>query len=51
MCLMVAMLAGILSLWIIFENRKLDREGVVEEEFDTDIGEEQGRHVRHRLVW
>ncbi|KAF2167277.1 hypothetical protein M409DRAFT_66280 [Zasmidium cellare ATCC 36951] len=52
MCLMVAVLAGVLSLWIIWENRKLDRENVVEEEFDTDVGEEQGqRETRHRLVW
>lgn len=51
MCLMVAVTAIILSGWIIWENRKLDREGVQDEEFDTDIGEEQGHHVRHKGIW
>ncbi|CAK4032772.1 MFS general substrate transporter [Lecanosticta acicola] len=59
MCLMVAVLAVILSLWIIWENRKLEKEGgggggaaALEEEFDTDVGEQrEGRHVKHKLVW
>lgn len=51
MCLMVAVLAIILSLWIIRENKKLDREGVNEDELDTDVGEEQGHHVKHKMAW
>lgn len=53
MCLMVAFLAGTLSCWLIYENRKMDREGVPEvEEFEeTSVARENGRHEKHRYIW
>lgn len=54
MCLMVAVLSVILSCWLIYENRKMDREGVpeVEEYEQTSVGREEGQPVeRHRYVW
>jgi hypothetical protein len=53
MCLMVAFLSGVLSCWLIWENRKMDREGVPEvEEFEQTSGQrESGRRERHRYVW
>jgi hypothetical protein len=53
MCLMVAFLSGVLSCWLIWENRKMDREGVPEvEEFEqTSVQRESGRRERHRYVW
>ena len=53
MCLMVAFLSGVLSCWLIWENRKMDLEGVPEvEEFEqTSVRRESGRRERHRYVW
>ncbi|EMC93083.1 hypothetical protein BAUCODRAFT_77488 [Baudoinia panamericana UAMH 10762] len=52
-CLLVAVLSGILSCWLIYENRKMEKEGVPEvEEFeDTSIARESGRHEKHRYIW
>ncbi|KAK5734441.1 hypothetical protein LTR17_008942 [Elasticomyces elasticus] len=52
-CLLVAVLSGVLSCWLIYENKKMAREGVPEvEEFeDTSIAREEGVHVRHRYIW
>lgn len=54
MCLMVAVLSGVLSCWLIYENRKMEREGVPEvEEFEeTSVGGPPAGGVeRHRYVW
>lgn len=53
MCLMVAALATTLSLWIIYDNRKIDRQqaDLPEDGFDTDLGEQQGRRVKHKGIW
>lgn len=54
MCLMVAFLSGVLSCWLIWENRKMDREGVLEvEELEQTSGaqSEAGERERHRYVW
>ncbi|KAK4620016.1 MFS transporter prlL [Fulvia fulva] len=51
MCLMVAVVAGILRCWIIYENRQLEKEGAVDDEIDTDVAEAEGHHVKHKLVW
>ena len=52
MCLMVAVVAVILSCWIIYENRQLEKEGAADEnEIDTDVTEAEGYHVRHKIVW
>ncbi|TKA49648.1 hypothetical protein B0A54_00316 [Friedmanniomyces endolithicus] len=52
-CLLVAVLSLMLSTWLIFENRKMAREGVpeVEEYEDTSIARETGVHERHRYIW
>ena len=52
-CLLVAVLSGCLSLWLIHENKKMDREGVPEvEEFEeTSVARESGRHEKHRFIW
>ncbi|KAK0335539.1 hypothetical protein LTR91_017035 [Friedmanniomyces endolithicus] len=52
-CLLVAILSLVLSTWLIFENRKMAREGVpkVEEYEDTSIARETGVHERHRYIW
>lgn len=52
-CLMVAVLSGVLSCWLIYENKKMDREGVQEiEEFEETSGQgESGRREKHRYVW
>jgi len=52
-CLLVAVLSCILSLWLIHENKVMDREGVpeVEEYEDTSIARENGVHERHRYIW
>lgn len=51
--LLVAVLSIVLSLWLIYENKKMDKEGVPEvEEFeDTSVARESGRHEKHRYVW
>lgn len=52
MCLMVAVLAVVLSGWIIWENKKAEREGMlVDGEYETDAAEYEGRRVKHRMVW
>ncbi|KAI5360689.1 Putative major facilitator superfamily, MFS transporter superfamily [Septoria linicola] len=53
MCLMVAVVAITLSLWIIWENRKLAAEGVPENQEleDTSLGHDGGRQQRQRIVW
>ncbi|WPG99272.1 Hypothetical protein R9X50_00208500 [Acrodontium crateriforme] len=53
MCLMVAVLAGILSSWLIYENKKMEREGVPEvEEFEeTSVAREDGQRLKHRFIW
>lgn len=48
---MVAVVAGILRCWIIYENRQLEKEGAVDDEIDTDVAEAEGHHVKHKLVW
>lgn len=51
---MVAVLSGVLSCWLIWENRKMEREGVPEVEgFEETSGQgtEGGRRERHRYVW
>jgi hypothetical protein len=52
-CLMVAVLSGVLSCWLIYENKKMDREGVQEiEEFEETSGQgEATRREKHRYVW
>ncbi|KAK3071789.1 hypothetical protein LTR53_008027 [Teratosphaeriaceae sp. CCFEE 6253] len=52
-CLLVACLSCLLSLWLIHENKKMDREGVPEtEEYEeTSIARETGAHVKHRYIW
>jgi hypothetical protein len=53
MCLMVAVLSGVLSCWLIYENKKMDKEGVPEvEEFEeTSAQRESGQLAKHRYVW
>lgn len=52
-CLLVAVLSCVLSLWLIWENKKMEKEGVPEvEEFeDTSIARPTGQHERHRYIW
>ncbi|KAK3679273.1 hypothetical protein LTR78_000834 [Recurvomyces mirabilis] len=52
-CLLVAVLACCLSLWLIHENKKMAKEGMPEvEEFeDTSVARESGRHEKHRYIW
>lgn len=52
-CLLVAVLSGVLSCWLIYENRKMEREGVPEvEEFEeTSVGPQSQTIVRHRYIW
>lgn len=52
-CLLVAVLSGILSCWLIWENKQMEKEGVPEvEEFeDTSVGTVSGRHFKHRYIW
>ena len=52
-CLVVVVLSGVLSIWLIYENKKMDREGVPEvEEFeDTSVARESGRKEKHRYIW
>ena len=49
----VFVLSIALSCWLIYENKKMDREGVPEvEEFeDTSVARESGRHEKHRYIW
>ncbi|KAF7188738.1 putative transporter [Pseudocercospora fuligena] len=49
MCLMVAAVAVVLSLWIIHENRQLDKEGVPDDQEleDTSMGQPR----KQKLVW
>ncbi|KAK4547753.1 hypothetical protein LTR36_000711 [Oleoguttula mirabilis] len=52
-CLLVAVLSGVLSCWLIYENRKMAREGVPEvEEFEeTSVAVERGTELKHRYIW
>lgn len=52
-CLLVAVLSGVLSTWLIWENKQMDKEGVPEVvEFEqTSIERQNGRHEKHRFVW
>lgn len=52
-CLLVAGTAVVLSLWLIHENKQMDKEGVPEvEEFeDTSVQRASGKRERHRHVW
>ncbi|KAK5117969.1 hypothetical protein LTR62_004013 [Meristemomyces frigidus] len=52
-CLLVAVLACSLSLYLIRENKKMAREGVPEvEEFeDTSVARSSGVHEKHRYIW
>lgn len=49
MCLMVAVVAGVLSLWIVYENRQMEKEGVADEQGleETSLGQPR----RQKLVW
>lgn len=49
---MVAVLSIVLSFWLAWENRKMEREGVPEvEEFeDTSVRRESGRQEKHRYM-
>lgn len=51
--LLVFFVSIILSCWLYWENKKMDREGVAEvAEFeDTSIARESGRHEKHRYIW
>lgn len=51
--MLVAVLSVALSFWLIYENKKMDREGVPEvEEFeDTSVARADGRHEKHRYIW
>lgn len=52
-CFLVAILSGVLSCWLIYENKKMAREGVpeVEEYEQTSVERETGRHEKHRYMW
>jgi len=52
-CLFVAALSAALSCWLIYENKKMAKEGVPEvEEFeDTSIAADSGTHFKHRYIW
>ena len=52
-CLLVAVLSGVLSCWLIWENKQMDKQGVPEvEEFeDTSIARPSGTHEKHRYIW
>ena len=52
-CVFVAVLSGMLSWWLIYENRKMEKEGIpaVEEYEDTSLARESGRHEKHRYIW
>lgn len=49
----VFVLSICLSCWLIYENKKMEREGVPEvEEFeDTSVARESGRGEKHRYIW
>lgn len=51
-CLNVFVLSIILSCWLIYENKKMDREGVPEvEEFEDTSAEGGRRQEKHRYIW
>ena len=52
-CLLVAVLSGILSCWLIYENRQMEKEGVPEvEEFEEiSVAGVSGAHFKHRYIW
>jgi len=51
--LLVVVLSCVLSAWLIWENKKMDREGVpqVEEFEDTSVARADGQHEKHRYLW
>jgi hypothetical protein len=51
--LLVFVVSIILSCWLYWENKKMDREGVAEvAEFEeTSIARESGVHEKHRYIW
>lgn len=53
MCLMVAVLSCVLSCWLIYENKQMDKAGVpeVEEYEQTSVERESGQREKHRYVW
>ena len=52
-CLLVTVVSTVLSLWLIRENKKMDKEGVPEvQEFeDTSVAREDGQNEKHRYIW
>ena len=52
-CLLVVVLSLTLSAWLIYENKKMDKEGVPEnEEYEeTSIARDDGAHIKHRYIW
>lgn len=50
-CLLVAVLSGVLSCWLIWENRQMAKDGVPEEYEQTAVDSRTGRPARHKFVW
>ena len=52
-CFLVAILSGVLSCWLIYENKKMAREGVpeVEECEQTSAAGDAGPIEKHRYMW
>lgn len=52
-CLLVFFLSIILSLWLFWENKNMEREGLpaVEGFDETSIARESERHEKHRYIW
>ncbi|KAF2769581.1 MFS general substrate transporter [Teratosphaeria nubilosa] len=51
MCLMVAVVACILSLWLIWENKKMDKEGIPRVMELEDSVEGVDENIKRRYVW
>ena len=49
-CFLVAALSGVLSCWLIYENKKMAREGVPEVE-EVEQTSTETSHAKHRYVW
>ena len=52
-CFLIVVVSVTLSLWLIHENKKMDREGVPEvQEFEeTSVSRPTGEHEKHRYIW
>jgi len=52
-CLLVFVLSIVLSLWLIRENKKMEREGraAVGEFEETSVARESGRHEKYPYIW